>query len=117
MAQKKSMVLAPLIEQLFKRAVYILKRLVDIVGVTMDLHLGTNKALEGLALPEGAGVCIRMTKFPFFMQRLKDFYFQYVDSAAKVCKEKCMEELYSTQIIYWDLVKYILSLLRIFTYY
>jgi hypothetical protein len=38
-----------------------------------------------------------------FTYHVKDLFYKFVDSTAKVCKEKCMDEFYSTRTIYWDL--------------
>ena len=113
MAQKKTKALVPLVDQLFKRATYIMKRLVDIVTTNMDTHLRDGTSLEGLILPQ-QGAKIEMSKFPFFMQRVKDYYYKYVEKTAESCKKRCMDEFYSTQIIYWDLVKYASSAFHLY---
>jgi len=42
-------------------------------------------------------------RYPYFTYHVKDLYFKFVELTAKICKEKCMDEFYSTRTIYWDL--------------
>ncbi len=40
--------------------------------------------------------------FPFFLFHVKDIYGKFVENCAKICKEKCADEFYSTRTIYWE---------------
>jgi len=97
LAQQKSQdAFVPLIEQLTNRAVYIVKRLTDI----------TEKILEGRKKKwlEDMGFSTEdVDKYPYFTYHVKDLYYKFIDGTAKICKEKCMDEFYSTRTIYWDL--------------
>jgi len=44
-----------------------------------------------------------LEKYPYFTYHVKDLYNKFIDNTAKLCKEKCMDEFYSTRTIYWDL--------------
>lgn len=45
-------------------------------------------------------------RYPYFTYHVKDLYFKFVDNTAKVCKEKCMDEFYSTRTILWDFTEF-----------
>jgi hypothetical protein len=97
LAQQKSQdAFAPLIEQLTNRAVFIFKRLTDI----------TEKILEGRKkkwMEELGGHVDDVEHYPYFTYHVKDLYFKFIDNTARVVKEKCMDEFYSTRTIYWEL--------------
>jgi hypothetical protein len=53
-------------------------------------------------------------KYPYFTYHIKDLYSKFIDGTAKICKEKCLDEFYSTRTIYWDLTsEYQLLLFRL----
>jgi hypothetical protein len=43
--------------------------------------------------------------YSYFRSIVKDIFIQYVDRIAQICKEKCMNEIACTQVIYWELNK------------
>jgi len=101
LAQQKSQdALVPLIEQLCERAVYIIKRLTDVVEKVMD---GRKKKWQ--TSYRGVDVT-NIEQYPYFTHHVKDLFYKYVDETSKVCKEKCMDEFLSTRTIYWDLTEY-----------
>lgn len=97
MAQHKSQdALIPLIEQLTSRAVYILKRLTDVAERIMEGR--KKRADDGFSVDD-------IEQYPYFTYHVKDLYFKFVDSVAKVCKDKCLDEFYSTRTIYWEMTE------------
>jgi len=98
LAQQKSQdAFVPLIEQLTSRAVYIMKRLTEISEKVLEGR--KKKYLEDMGFSSTDDV----DRYPYFTYHVKDLYFKFVDNAAKICKEKCLDEFYSTKTIYWDL--------------
>jgi len=98
LAQQKSQdAFVPLIEQLTNRATYVMKRLTEITEKILD-----SRRKKGLELNSVEDI----DRYPFFTYHVKDLYYKFVESTAKVCKEKCMDEFYSTRTIYWDLTEY-----------
>jgi len=95
-AQKSQDAFVPLIEQLTSRAVYIMKRLTDIA----------EKILESRKKKWTGGNVDDVDRYPYFTYHVKDLYGKFVDSTAKVCKDKCMDEFYSTRTILWDFTEF-----------
>eukprot|EP01118_Nematostelium_gracile_P015485 TRINITY_DN6219_c0_g1_i1.p1 TRINITY_DN6219_c0_g1~~TRINITY_DN6219_c0_g1_i1.p1 ORF type:complete len:824 (-),score=312.45 TRINITY_DN6219_c0_g1_i1:78-2549(-) len=97
LAQQKSQeAFLPLIDQLTNRAIYILKRLTDIAEKVMDSR--KKKWNEDIT-----NSVEDIDRYPYFTYHVKDLFFKFVDNTAKICKEKCMDEFYSTRTIYWEL--------------
>eukprot|EP01116_Phalansterium_solitarium_P012696 TRINITY_DN2920_c0_g3_i1.p1 TRINITY_DN2920_c0_g3~~TRINITY_DN2920_c0_g3_i1.p1 ORF type:complete len:831 (+),score=329.51 TRINITY_DN2920_c0_g3_i1:129-2621(+) len=96
LAQQKSYdAFMPLIEQLTTRAVFIMKRLTDIAERVLDGR--KKKWLESVTNS------VEDTKsYPYFTYNVKDLYNKFVEQTAKACKDKCLDEFYSTRTIYWD---------------
>jgi hypothetical protein len=44
--------------------------------------------------------------FPYFIHSVKVLFMNFVDEVAQDCFDKCQDEFFCTQIIYWDMVKY-----------
>ena len=111
MAQQKSQdAFIPLIEQLTNRAVYVMKRLTDISEKVLesrkkkwveDLHSEANGPVGGSSLFTHSVEDI--DRYPYFTYHVKELFFKFIDATAKISKEKCMDEFYSTRTIYWDL--------------
>jgi len=89
--------LLPLVDQLFKRASYIMKRLVSVVDNMNEANLRA-KRRSGKVDPQDD-----LENYPFFTNSVKDFYYKFVDEAIASCKKKCIDEFLSTRIIYWEL--------------
>jgi len=99
-AQKQiQRILMPLLDQLFKRAVYIMMRLVDVVDNMMDSQ---RKARKRSGRPT-TDPFDEFDEYPFFTHAVKDLYFKFVEETAESCKKKCRDEFYSTRLIYWEL--------------
>jgi len=97
LAQQKSQdAFVPLIDVLTGRAIYIMRRLTDI----------TEKILEGRKKKwlEDMGQSVDdLDRYPYFTYHVKDLYYKFIENTSKICKEKCMDEFYSTRTIYWEL--------------
>eukprot|EP01098_Paradermamoeba_levis_P006680 TRINITY_DN276_c0_g2_i1.p1 TRINITY_DN276_c0_g2~~TRINITY_DN276_c0_g2_i1.p1 ORF type:complete len:633 (+),score=230.65 TRINITY_DN276_c0_g2_i1:473-2371(+) len=94
----------PLIQQLFKRATYILKRLPETVDFMV---LNKNKEKERdrvLAVGETTNVHLQLESYPYFLGIVKEFYLKYLERQAKVAVDKCLDEFYCTRIIHWELM-------------
>lgn len=96
--------LMPLLDQLFKRSTYLMKRLVDVVDNMMENAKKNRKRTGKTASPDQKFV-EEFDEFPFFVHAVKDLYFRYVDEVAEACKRKCKDEFYGTRLIYWELTK------------
>ncbi|EGC39597.1 hypothetical protein DICPUDRAFT_93566 [Dictyostelium purpureum] len=137
LAQKKiKEALLPLVDQLFKRSTYILRRLVDIVdrmienkkkssfrrhgnsaSLFQDNSSPSSSNLSGYGIqsmngasdysapvrPSHESTIVNVEDHPYFIYYVKEMYFKYVDQIAADCKNKCMDEFYTTRLIYWDL--------------
>jgi hypothetical protein len=90
--------LLPLIEQVCNRVVYVMKRLHSIAEKIMDSRKKKWPAdridVENTDL------------YPYFTSHVKDLYYKFIDSTAKHCKEKCLDEFYSTKTIFWELTEF-----------
>lgn len=114
LAQQKSQdAFVPLIEQLTNRAVFIVKRLTEISDKIMEQR--KKKFMEEinasfspnsspfLNFNSMGNFYEEIERYPFFIYHVKDLFNKFIERAAKICKEKCMDEFYSTKTIYWDL--------------
>jgi len=90
-----SRALNPLLDQLFKRAVYISKRLVEVVDTMMEAERKSRRKGPSASSEE-------LEQYPFFTHAVKDLFYKFVDRTAEVCKAKCRDEFLSTRIIYWE---------------
>ncbi|KAF2077310.1 hypothetical protein CYY_001376 [Polysphondylium violaceum] len=139
LAQKKTKeVLLPLVDQLFKREIYILRRLVDIVDRMIEnkkkasfrrqasspmfesspltLGLRANGMGERTGSPATSSIngsggignnandsLVNIEDHPYFTHSIKEMYFRFIDQVVQSCKNKCMDEFYTTKLIHWDL--------------
>eukprot|EP01114_Cavostelium_apophysatum_P012433 TRINITY_DN277_c0_g1_i1.p1 TRINITY_DN277_c0_g1~~TRINITY_DN277_c0_g1_i1.p1 ORF type:complete len:856 (+),score=372.25 TRINITY_DN277_c0_g1_i1:231-2798(+) len=107
LAQQKSQdAFVPLIDQLTNRAVYIMKRLTDIAQKILEGR--RKKWIEDMNVhSHQSGESIDdLDRYPYFTYHVKDLYNKFVDTTAKLCKEKCLDEFYSTRTIYWEQTEY-----------
>jgi len=105
--QKTQDTFIPLIEQLSRRAIYVMKRLMDIAEKMLE-NGSNSKSLENIDRDShhfrvGNAFSKDIDRFPYFTYHVKDLYGKFVDTTAKMCKEKCMDEFYNTRTIYWDI--------------
>jgi len=90
--------LQPLLEQLFKRSTYIMKRLVTVVDTMIEQNKKQKKKTG-----RSTNLYDDLERYPYFLHAVKDLYFKFVDDTAESCKSKCRDEFYSTRLIYWEL--------------
>jgi len=91
--------LTPLLDQLFKRASYSLKRLAVVVDSMMESQRKTKRR----AARDQEAALDEVDSFPFFTHNVRDLYFKFIDDTAELCKKKCRDEFHSTRLIYWEL--------------
>eukprot|EP01132_Coremiostelium_polycephalum_P007622 gene7622-9377_t len=116
LAQQKSQdALVPLIEQLCERSVYIMKRLADVSDKVIDGRKKNrlNSHITGAYNHHHHHNNNRTTldidnadQYPYFTHHVKDLFYKFIEQTAKICKEKCMDEFYSTRTIYWELTEH-----------
>ncbi|EGG22757.1 dynamin like protein [Cavenderia fasciculata] len=113
LAQQKSQdALVPLIEQLCERAIYIMKRLAEVTDKVVDTRR-KNRGGANLSVISRQSSSSNSTfdlenidQYPYFTHHVRDIFFKFIEQTAKVCKEKCMDEFYSTRTIYWELTEH-----------
>lgn len=91
--------LLPLVDHLFVRATYILKRLVEITEVMLENNKRSRKRI-GVSPSD---VLEDLDQYPFFTHAVKDLYYKFVDATAEECKKKCKDEFFCTRLVYWEL--------------
>eukprot|EP01114_Cavostelium_apophysatum_P004905 TRINITY_DN1536_c0_g1_i1.p1 TRINITY_DN1536_c0_g1~~TRINITY_DN1536_c0_g1_i1.p1 ORF type:complete len:422 (-),score=162.34 TRINITY_DN1536_c0_g1_i1:86-1351(-) len=95
-----------LIDQLCHRGEYIMRRLADIAFNIVESR--SNKKIGLVHGSRGAGSVIEdhlpsMRGYSYFQSTLKDIFNEHVGKTAENCKNKCLEEIQCTQLIYWEL--------------
>lgn len=93
----------PLIEQLQRRAIYVMKRLHDIAEKIMAAKKKKNTS-NGLA-PEHIDI-EDIGLYPYFTNQVKDLFYKFIDTAAKNCRDRCMDEFYTSKTIFWELTEF-----------
>lgn len=109
--QRARDILGTLIDQLCKRAVYIMKRLSTVVGKIMESRRknSTQQQVGNMATVANLSTDLLeasdddFERFPYFTFHVRDLYNEFVDQTAELVREKCMDEFYCTAAIYWDL--------------
>jgi len=101
LAQQKSReAFIPLIEQLCSRAIYTMKRLTHISEKVVESRKKKwNIKQDPLDIDN-------VEQYPYFTFHIKDLYTKFVESTAQSCLERCLDEFYDTQTIYWELTEY-----------
>jgi len=89
--------LKPLITQLFKRAIYIMKRQVTIVESMLLLNKKHRKPYS-----DDQSILDDVEQYPFFISDVTSLYYKFVEETAEKCKQKCLDEFYSTRLLYWE---------------
>jgi len=101
LAQQKSQdAFLPLIEQLTIRAVYIMKRLSNIARAVLDSRKKKNSSDPHDNYT--ANMVENVDHYKYFTNHVEDLYFRFIEQTAKSCREKAMDEFYSTRTIYWE---------------
>lgn len=83
--------LIPLIDQFFIRAIYIMKRLINIAENMMYNIKKNKRKNEDEFLDE-------IEHYSFFVHAIRDLYSKFIDETAKNCKKKCKEEFFFNKI-------------------
>lgn len=106
----------PLIEQLQRRAVYVVKRLHDIAEkmLAAQAKKKRNAASAGSSSSSTAGGASSVdhidiediSLYPYFTNQVKDLFYKFIDAQAKNCRERCMDEFYSSKTIFWELTEF-----------
>lgn len=100
----------PLLDQLVKRATFIMKRLSDIAIKMMMATYKKNKARQSsgqsrtgtLRNTQQADLDFSPEEFPYYTHYVKDLYHDIVLRIAEECLEKCIDEFGCTKLIYWE---------------
>lgn len=103
-----------MVDHLFVRATYIVKRLVEITEVMLENARRSRKRTN----PVASDVLEDLDQYPFFTHAgnnllisciyhtiVKDLYYKFVDATAEECKKKCKDEFFCTRLVYWELTK------------
>mgnify|MGYP001036967051 CR=1 FL=1 len=93
---QSSELLKPLIEQLIQRAVFILRRFVE---VAERLVLSEQKKRKSDAIEN-------VEHYPYFTNYARDKYYKFIESQARRCHDKCLDEFYSTRTVYWEVLEW-----------
>lgn len=105
---------SPLLNQLMQRATFIMKRLSDIALKMMMSTYKKNKSrqtstqLRSNTLRSNAQNIefdFSPEEFPYYSHFVKELYHDIVDRIAEECMEKCLDEFYCTQLIFWETTK------------
>eukprot|EP01099_Mayorella_cantabrigiensis_P000821 TRINITY_DN1351_c0_g3_i5.p1 TRINITY_DN1351_c0_g3~~TRINITY_DN1351_c0_g3_i5.p1 ORF type:complete len:252 (-),score=67.40 TRINITY_DN1351_c0_g3_i5:221-976(-) len=101
LAQQKSReAFIPLIEQLCSRAIYTMTRLTDISEKVVESRKKKwNIKQDPLDIDN-------VEQYPYFTFHIKDLYLKFVETTSQSCLERCLDEFYDTQTIYWELTEY-----------
>ena len=101
--QKIEDLYAPLIDQLAERALYVLKRLVDVAAQILSAKNANTNAAQ--PQQQGFNNVRNVDQYNYFIHFIKEKYCAFVDAAAEHCKARCLEEFYPTHTVYWDITE------------
>lgn len=91
----------PLIQQLKTRAIYVLKRLYDITNKMIESKKNNKKTLDINNNDKDD-----IFQYQYFMNFMKNTLYQFIENKGELCKEKCLDEFYSTKTLYWELIEF-----------
>eukprot|EP01088_Endostelium_zonatum_P008628 TRINITY_DN21785_c0_g1_i1.p1 TRINITY_DN21785_c0_g1~~TRINITY_DN21785_c0_g1_i1.p1 ORF type:complete len:709 (-),score=160.49 TRINITY_DN21785_c0_g1_i1:159-2285(-) len=108
LAQRRSRkIMLPLVNQLYEKSMYILKRLVNVVDKMMSTSKkATAKRQNTTASSTKTPREESFLDFPYYTNAVKELYFSFVEQTARSCLDKCKDDFYCTQIVYWDMVNF-----------
>jgi len=93
--QKTQEIFEPLVEQLGRRAAYVLKRLSEIAESIIDeQRRGSNR--DESNDDEG------LEDYTYFVHFVRDKFTTFVDTTIEHCVALCLDEFYSTRTVCWD---------------
>lgn len=112
--QKSQEVFEPLVQQLGRRASYVLLRISEIaesmvetqrhssssLGISNSLSIGAHGA-DGSDDDGDDGV----EDFAYFVHFVRDKYTTFVEAAIDACTKSCLDEFYSTRTVSWDVAE------------
>jgi len=94
--QKTQEIFEPLVQQLGRRASYVLKRLSEITeSIIEEQRRGTDGDDENN--------CENFEDYTYFVHFVRDKFTTFIDSAVEHTVALCLEEFYSTRTVCWDL--------------
>ena len=96
-SQESKQALQPLLKQLHKRCVYIMKRLPVIAKRVLDGRRKTKWNAQPQLVHED------IEQYPYFIYHVVELFEQFVDKQATLCHQKCVDEFLDTRTIYWHL--------------
>jgi len=94
--------LKPLVDQLFERAEYIMKRLVTISDRMLESRRKKMAKRAGVASSQDSVLLETMNDYPFFTNTVKDLYYAFIENTSKACRDRAMDEFYDSKLIYWE---------------
>ena len=121
--QKSQEVFEPLVQQLGRRASYVLLRISEIAEGMMETqrHSSSIGSSSGLSSSSSSGVGSSISShspsaaddgdddsvedFAYFVHFVRDKYTTFVDAAIDQCTKICLDEFYSTRTVSWDVVE------------
>lgn len=109
--QKIEDLYTPLIDQLAERALYVLKRLVDVAAqiISSGNNNNSNNSPFSGNVNGGYGNASNnvrnVEQYNYFIHFIKEKYCGFVDAAGEHCKARCLEEFYPTHTVYWDITE------------
>ncbi len=84
----------PLLRQVVNRIVYICKRTSDVVESVLDAERKSIRSERSLDW--------NFRDYPQLTWHLRDLFESYIDDLARTCLEKCIDELFCTQLLFWE---------------
>jgi len=99
--------LLPLLDQLFKRASYIMKRLVNVVESMMESGR-RSKRRAGRQEPQD-----ELENYPFFTHAVKDFYFKFIEETAASCKKNVLMSSFQQELFIGNLTILMVNLFHL----
>ncbi|XP_049850363.1 dynamin-like protein A [Schistocerca gregaria] len=91
----------PLISQLRRRAVYVLRRLHGIAeGMLYDKRGGSKQLMDTHSKISD------IDQYPHFKNQLKDLFYRFIEQCSKDCQEHCLSEFYCSKTIFWEFTEF-----------
>jgi len=94
--QKTQEIFEPLVEQLGRRAAYVLKRLSEIAESIID------EQKRGRATGDESGNDDGLEDYTYFVHFVRDKFTTFVDTTIERSVKLCLDEFYSTRTVCWD---------------
>lgn len=115
--QKSQEVFEPLVQQLGRRAAYVLLRISEIAeGMVESQRRSSNGCSNGCGSSVGSSTTGNspsaddsdddsVEDFAYFVHFVRDKYTTFVDAAIDQCTKACLDEFYSTRTVSWDVAE------------